>query len=235
MKIKIVSIDSDGNEREIGTASRVDHERKTFPDPDAYQYPFILSTPKVYEERIVLQDFTGETDSSLYGHIYHELRGENARLKGQLELAKENFEHNVERVREENSELETEVEQLKATVNRQGYKIGGLKLKLANQQKNFEEMSAGQERAEKIRKDAKKTLDEAERKLAQAEQAPYLESLVDEQAAEIKALEKEISSLENSLESTVASRDYWIERTRDSDASYFGLKQKMRDALQEVA
>lgn len=208
MRIKIVSIDSNGDEREVGTASRVDFERTTFPDPDAYRYPFVVSPPRVHEERMVLQDFDLEPEAKLHGGIYRELREENARLKEQLETAKENFEYNLEAARKEYQQ------------------------KLSNQQRNFEEFSAGQERAVKMRKDAEKKLAEAQRL---SRRTGGFESVVDEQAAEIKELEKKVIARELERDGFKASRDYWIDRTRDSDARYFALGQKMRDILEEAA
>lgn len=208
MRIKIVSTDINGDEREVGTASRVDFERKTFPGPDAYRHPFTLSQPRVHEERMVLQDFDLKPEAKLHGEIYRELREENARLKDQLEVAEENYKHSLAATREK------------------------YRRKLSNLQQNFEEMSAGKERAAKMRKDAEKKLAEAQRL---SRRTGGFESVVDEQAAEIKELEKKVIARELERDGFKASRDYWIERTRDSDASYFGLKQKMRDALQEVA
>ena len=208
MRIKIVSTDSNGDEREVGTASRVDFERKTFPDPDAYRHPFILSQPRVHEERMVLQDFDLKPEAKLHGGIYRELREENARLKEQLETAKENFEYNLKAAQEE------------------------YKQKLSNQQRNFEELCAGQERAVKMRKDAEKKLAEAQRL---SRRTGGFESVVDEQAAEIKELEKKVIARELERDGFKASRDYWIDRTRDSDARYFALGQKMRDIHEEAA
>lgn len=191
MIIKIVSIDSDGNEREIGTASRVDFKRKTFPDPDAYQYPFILSPPKVYEERIVLQDFSGVPDPSLYGGIYRELRKENSELREQLEQTEENFNHNLEQIREKYRE------------------------KLSNQQRGFEENVAGQEKARNLKKQAEEALAEARRMNGRTS---HLESVIDEQADEISELQDDLSAAKSNASYWRESRDFWFDGFRVEEA-----------------
>lgn len=204
MQITVRTVDNNGTYREIGTATEV--SIRSWSEGDASPLGTVIRPNTHDHATITLEGYTPESPAP--GYIVRGLLSENEGLRQQLEMAKENFEHNLKVTREE------------------------YKQKLSNQQRNFEELCAGQERAAKMRKDAEKKLAEAQRL---SRRTGGFESVVDEQAAEIKELEKKVIARELERDGFKASRDYWIDRTRDSDARYFALGQKMRDILEEAA